>query len=241
MKILLHLILFFALLTSTFAQGILSETGGKFYVGVSGGLSFPTGDFGDYNPETQKSGYATTGYKLELNAGLRLFNVLEISALGFRNVNSTDPENLKIKLNAQFPSSNFKIESNDWIIYGGLGGFGISYPLPQKFIIDFKVLGGYLNITSPEFNFTTQNPGAYYKIESTTVSSPVYLTSFGIRYPVLPKLYTQLGFDYLGSTAKFNDVKTISSIEGEVTETTTSYERSLDAWTITLGLKFFIL
>jgi hypothetical protein len=69
----------------------------------------------------------------------------------------------------------------------------------------------------------------------------VYLTSFGIRYPVLPKLYTQLGFDYLGSTAKFNDVKTVASIEGEVTETTTSYERTLDAWTITLGVKFFIL
>ena len=237
-QILLFLILIFSFSTLS-AQGILSQTGGKVYIGITAGPSFPVGDFGDNNPKSDKSGYATTGYKVEINGGIRLFNLLEFSVMGFRNTNGTDPENLKNYLSAQFPSANVK--SDDWVIYGALGGLGISYPLPDKLITDIRVLGGYLNVTSPEISLTTARPDVFYKIESKTVSSLVYLTSFGIRYPVLPKLYALIAFEYIGAPVKFNDVKTIKSSESGQTEAITSFEQSLDTWTITAGVKLFIL
>jgi hypothetical protein len=227
--------------SQSFGQGILSETGGKLYIGASAGPSFPVGDYGDADAGSNKSGYATTGYKVEVSAGVRLFNILELTVMGFRNVNGTDPENLKTYLTDLNPAANFNVESDDWIINGGMGGIGISYPLPNHFIADIRVLGGYMDITSPKFYFTTANPGVYYKIESATTSSFVYLTSVSVRYPVISRIYVSLGFDYLGSSADFNDVKTIRSFEGNVVETTQSFEQSLDTWAFTAGIKLFVL
>ena len=223
------------------AQGILSQTGGKIYIGGSIGPSFPIGDFGETVPDQEKSGYATTGYKVEVDAGVRLFNLLEVSAVGFRNINETNPDNLKNYLVEQYPSADFNVESDDWEIYGFLGGIGLSYPLPNKFIADIRILGGYMNITSPNISLTTANPGVYYKVESSTTSSFVYLTSASLRYPVLKRLYISLGFDYIGSSADFKDVTTIRSFEGNTVESKASFEQTMDSWALTVGFKFFIL
>ncbi len=226
--------------TSVTAQ-VLSQTGGKIYIGAAAGPSFPLADFADDNPESKASGYATTGYKLEISGGIRLINIFEISIMGFRNVNPTDPANLRTAVNSQNPANNYNVQTDDWEMYGAFGGLGISYPLPKKFIMDVRIMGGYINVKSPEILLTTPLPDVYYKVEGKTVSTLGYFTSLTVRYPVITKLFALVGFEYLAAIADFNDVKTISSIEGAVTESTASFQRTLQAWTITAGLKFFIL
>ena len=241
MKTLIISCIFLSMITTVSAQ-ILSTTGGKIYVGVNAGPSFPLGEFGDTNPESKQSGFATVGYNVELNAGIRLFNIFEISIMGFRNVNGTDPDNLRTFVNQNNPANNYNIESDDWEMYGALGGLGLSYPLPEKFVMDIRILGGYVNISSPEFNLTTPLPDVYYKIEGKDISTFTYFSSLTVRKPVFtPKLYLLLGFEYLGADADFNDVKTIESSEGIITESSASFERSIQVWSITAGLKFFIL
>lgn len=240
MKLLMIFTCILLTVTAVKAQ-VLSSTGGKIYIGAAAGPSFPLGDFGDDNPKSKASGYATAGYKVELSAGIRLVNIFEVSIMGFRNVNPTDPANLRAAVNSQNPANNYNVETNDWEMYGAFGGLGISTPLPKKFIMDVRVMGGYINIKSPEILLTTPLPDVYYKVEGKTVSTLGYFTSLTFRYPVITKLFALLGFEYLAAIADFNDVKTTSSMEGIVTESTASFQRTLQAWTITAGVKFFIL
>jgi len=237
--ILLSIVVLFS--SNIIAQGIFSTVGGKVYFGISAGPSFPVGSFGDNNPTNERSGYAKTGYMIELNGGIRLLNLLEISIMGFRNSNSTDLSNLISSLNNTNPGANLSGESDAWAIYGALTGLGISYPLPANFIADVRVLGGYLNTSSPEISLAGNDPGTFVKVEGKTVSSPVYFGSASVRFPISKKLYLNFGFQYIASSAKFKNVQTITSIEGEVTESTTSFDRTMDTWGINVGLKYFIL
>lgn len=226
--------------SSIIAQGILSTVGGKVYLGISAGPSFPLSSFGDDNPQSESSGYAKTGYMIELNGGIRLLNLFEISVTGFRNSNSTDFKNLVNSINVSNPEANLAGESDSWEIYGFLGGIGISFPLPEKFIADIRVLGGYQNTKSPEISLTGENQDTYVKIEGKTVSSPVYFGSASVRFPLSNALYLNFGFQYIASSAKFENVNRKISINGEVSESNISFNRSLDAWGINVGLKYFI-
>lgn len=239
MKTFTLFILFSALI---FAQdgGVFSSAGGKVYIGISAGPSFPVGDYGDDNPNNEKSGYAKTGYNIEVSAGIRILNLLEISFIGFRNDNSTDLGNLIKSLNQANPGLNFQGSSDSWVIYGGMGGFGLSYPAGDDLFADFKILGGYLSASSPEIKLTSASPDTYVMIEGSTGSSLLYYFSGAVRRPLTQRLHISLGLQYTSASTKFSDVNTISSVNGEVTESTTSLSRSIDAWGITLGLKYFL-
>ena len=126
-------------------------------------------------------------------------------------------------------------------IYGFLGGIGISFPLPEKFIADVRILGGYQNSKSPEISLTGESQDTYVKIEGKTISSPVYFGSASVRYPIANSLYLNFGFQYIASTGKFENVKSTTSIDGEVSESTISFDRTMDAWGLNVGLKYFIL
>ena len=223
------------------AQGILSTVGGKIYLGAAAGPSFPLSSFANDNPQDQNSGYAKTGYIIEINGGIRLLNLFEISVTGFRNSNSTDVTNLANSISASTPGITFTGESDAWEIYGFLAGIGISFPLPEKFISDIRILGGYQNVTSPQINMLSNSTDTYVKIEGKTISSPVYLGSVSVRYPLSNAIYFSFGFQYIASSGNFENVKTTTSIEGNITESTISYSRTLDAWGLNIGLKYFIL
>ena len=227
--------------SSLFAQGgVLSNAGGKAYIGISAGPSFAVGDYGDNNPNNQKSGYAKTGYNIELSGGIRILNLLEISIIGFRNDNGTDPGNLISSLNQENPGFDFKGTSDSWVIYGAMGGFGLSYPAGKNFFTDFKILGGYLNASSPEILLSTASSDTYVKIEGSSGSSIVYYFSGAIRRPLIGRLHASFGLQYTSASTKFNDVTTITSINGNIEESTTSLSRAIDAWGLTLGLKYFL-
>jgi len=231
----------FLITTHLSAQGILSTVGGKIYLGASAGISFPLSSFADDNPQSSSSGYAKTGYLIELSGGVRFLNLLELSVAGFRNSNSTDVTNLVNSFSSSIPDITFTGQSGSWEIYGLLFGIGISFPMPQKFIADVLVLGGYQNTSSPEITMTGDVQDAYVKIEGQTVSSPVYLASVSARYPLSNSLYLSFGFQYIASSAKFDNVKTTTSVGGETEESTISFSRNLDAWGLNVGLKYFIL
>jgi len=240
----IRIILFSSIFLISFninAQGILSTVGGKIYLGLSTGVSFPLSSFADDNPQDQRSGYAKTGYIVEINGGVRLLNLFEISVAGFRNSNSTNVTNLVNSIAATIPGVEFTRESGSWEIYGFLGGIGISFPLPEKFITDVRILGGYQNVSSPEITMVGDHQDTYIKIEGQTISGPVYLGSASLRYPLSESIYLGFGFQYIASSGNFEDVKTTTSIDGEITESIISYSRQMDAWGLNVTLKFFIL
>lgn len=95
-------------------------------------------------------------------------------------------------------------------------------------------------MSSPEINMLGDTEGTYVKIEGQTISSPVYLGSASVRYPLSDAVYFSLGFQYIASSGNFENVQTTTSIEGDITESTISYSRTLDAWGLNVGFKYFI-
>ena len=233
----------FVLFTSIiFAQsnGVLSSHGGKAYISIKAGPSFPLDNFGDDNPNNPNSGFAKTGYSIELSGGIRFFNLLEISIVGFRNVNGTDLDKLITKFNQSYPGVGFSGSSDEWITYGALGGFGLSYPAGYNFFGDINILGGYLSATSPVILLNTSSADTYAKIESTTGTNFVTYFSGAVRRPLSERIHLSLGIGYLWGTAKFKDVKTLTSIDGNITESTTSFDRGMNTWEINLGLRYIL-
>jgi|SRR4030095_12539235 hypothetical protein len=207
----------------------------KVFLGVNIGPSFPQSDFAntDY---TVNSGYAKTGYRIELYGGVNVVSMFGISVMGFFNLNPTDPDNLKTKLNADYPGNNWQINSKNWEVIGGLGGLSFKYPMSKKASLHLTLLGGYLSAKSPELNFVSDTN--VYKIESNTASSWSYLTSIGVYYDLGQNVSGTLDFEYLGSRPKFDNVKTSANINGNLTESTTSFIREIAAFNIAIGFKY---
>ena len=239
MKIVILFILFSSLILAQ-DGGFFSGAGGRAYIDISTGPSFPLNNFGDDNPNNQRSGYAQTGYSVGLSGGIRFLNLFEISVVGFRNAYGTNLDNLIESFNQSNPGAGFNASSDSWEIYGILGGFGLSYPEGHGFFGDVKVLGGYLNSTSPEIMLRTSSEDTYAKIESSTSSSLIYYFSGAVRRVLSDRLHLSLGLQYIWGSADFKNVKTITSIGGNINESTASFQRNMYAWGLTLGLRFIL-
>ena len=237
MKKFFTILLLCILVSTTAAQRrvSLSRSPEKFYLGASVGPSFPLNDFAEKDVN-QISGYARTGYRLELYGGINILGIFGFGITGFLNINGTDPEKLRNKLNAEYPGSNWQIDSKNWTLYGGLGGVNFHYPINDRTSFHVKLMGGYLRAESPEFRFTSGI--SEYKIESKTASSLSYMTMLGFNYYLDQNVSLTLDFEFLGSKPNFDYVRTSANINGNVTESSTSFSRNMSAFNIALGFKY---
>jgi opacity protein-like surface antigen len=237
MKKFLILFLFIISLNAVNAQNSFVE---NFYIGISGGPSFPMNDFGSDNVNNPASGYAVLGSKFEINVGIRFLNLFDLSFMSFVNTNGTDLDKLVNYTNSQNPGYGFTADSKSWTIYGGLGGFGISYPVQGGFIVDARVLGGILSVDSPRILLKSSNPNTFFEIEGKTTTSFVYLASAGARYPISDGIHLGMGIEYLGAGPKFDDVATKLVLDGNETISTTDIDQLMDVFNVTLGFKFYL-
>ena len=237
MNIIFTILLSILFISSSTAQKrmSLSRSPERFYLGVNVGPSFPQSDFAEKNV-SPSSGYAKIGYRLELYGGVNILGMFGLSAMGFLNINGTDPEKFKDKLNSEYPGNSWQTDSKNWTLFGALGGVSFHYPINNRTIFHVSLLGGYLNAESPELKFTSGS--SEYKIESKTASSWSYMTLLGTNYYLDQNVSLTLDFEFLGSNPRFDNVRTTSNIGGNFSESTTSFSRQMNAFNIALGFKY---
>jgi len=237
------LIVFLALLfsTSLISDSLFGQTKYaqkkfyRFYVDLQVGPSFPYGDLGSDDPLSQKSGYATVGYKIEANFGVKLIDLVGINLMGFFNSNPIDLAEMETHLAGKYPGTSWSYDALNWEIYGGLIGFEFSYPAAKKFTMGLRAYTGYLSTKSPQLALYSGSNS--YTQQEKKSDGLAYLFSLSGEYLLGPQLYWTGSLDFLGASPEFNDVGTVTVINGVTTTGTKSFTQDMKTFVIDTGIK----
>jgi|GEM_PF-885058 len=241
MKKILIVILAILFSTSLFSDSLFGQTKYakkkfyRFYTDLQVGPSFPYGDLGSDDPLSVKSGYATVGYKIEANFGVKLIDVVGINLMGFFNSNPINLGTLETHLSGKFPGTSWSYDALKWEIYGGLLGFEFSYPAAKKFTVGLRAYTGYLSTTSPQLQLYSGS-NSYTQAEAKS-DGLAYLISLSGEYLIGPQIYWTGSLDFLGANPDFNNVGTVTVVNGVTTPSTTSFTQDMKVFVIDTGIK----
>ena len=230
----LLLLLGFISTVSTAQINVQSSFSKKFNVEFRVGPSFPYSDFGNKDATNNNSGFAKLGYKAEAIVGYKLIDVIGINLMGFYNANGTDLSSLSNQLNTS-SGKTWTSESKSWNIYGALLGFEYSYPASKSFIVGFKAYTGILNTTAPKVELTSGSDSYVQDEKSTTALT--YMFSVSGAYPISKSTFWITSVGYLGSTPKFENVKTTQTINGVKSESTSTFNQDMKVFVVDTGIR----
>lgn len=170
----------------------------KFFISLSAGPSFPLGTFESKNPNittNSTSGFAKTGYNLNLHFGYQLHeNFGIVSHILFS----------EYKLDVS-KFADASVSANHWQYYGILAGPMLTLPAGENARFDFKALAGVTNVNSPGVKVDGDD---YFKEQW----SAAFALQFGadFRYNLTESLYLIVNGDYSHMKPKF----TVPNVEG---------------------------
>lgn len=170
----------------------------KFFVSVAAGPSFPLGTFESKNTNittNSTSGFAKTGYNLNLHFGYQLHE-------NFGIVSHILFSEYKLDV-SKFTDVNVSV--NHWQYYGILAGPMLTLPAGEKAWFDVKALGGVANVNSPGVKVDNED---YFKEKW----SAAFALQFGadFRYNIANGVYVIVNADYNHMKPSF----TLPTVEG---------------------------
>jgi len=235
-------ILFLFLSSVSFSQDNSCRTthclkGDRGYFGFTVGPGIPVGNFADNNISNNNAGYATTGSKMELNAGYLVYKSIDLAAKLFYSSNSYDVSPLTRKLAADYPGISWTTSGRSWDIYGFLVGVNYSYPFTRKLVGDFKFQSGFISASTPQM-LVNGSDGSKITEGKKSASSFAVLLSAGGHYP-LGRLIDLVGnLEYVGSSPTFSNINKVSNITGFSPVTSTaSYTQNIGLVSLNFGFR----
>jgi len=204
----------------------------KGYVAISGGPSFPTGDFTDINSYAP----AKTGYNFSIMFNKTEWDNIGFSSMIFGQIIPVDVESILGVTNTltSGTSVDVTIDADDWI-FGGLmaGGYG-SFPMSSSSVnIEALLMIGGLYTKFPGFTVTASS-GSNSESASTTGSSAysfAYMIVGGINFAANEKVCLLFDLSYLGSTPEYENLSVTS-----VTINTTTVSQTVGTYNLSFGV-----
>jgi opacity protein-like surface antigen len=204
MKTICHFLLFAALLICTTAA---AQQKSHSYIGLSGGLSIPLGDFsktdlGDYGNWNNNTGFAKTGFNIGLEGAYYFFRNIGLGGI----LNYTDHGKLS-KGDAQKLGDSYTdaFAVNYTTVTTGkryktlnvLIGPCLFLPV-RKFTLDVRLVGGLSqSISTPEIAVQLENDESNVFVQkSSTASAFGWQVGMGLRYALSEKMAVAFRGDY---------------------------------------------
>lgn len=187
------------------------------YIGLSLGAGIPLGDLSSTDPENDDAGWANAGPVLDISTATMFkggrFGVALLVRL---QTNSLDAQGLADEYATLLPGLDINAETVGWKFGGFLGGGIGSFPISNKTSFDLKIMAGLLSVASPDMKVTaTDGTDSFWiKQESASALSSAYLIGGGFKFGLGDNFLLLTNVDFLGSSAEFKNVATISS-EGD--------------------------
>ena len=202
----------------------------ELLLGLSAGINIPMGDFastdyhfdedGSFVPDGQ---FAKLGSAFDFSANYRLGYFLGFAGRIMGGTNRVNNEAYSTALNSN-EEYNISVASKGW---GNAGAFlGAYFVVPtQLFYFDMRIMGGYINLFSPELTYFVEKIDAetkaaksveeFYTREKYSAGAFAYNIGLGIKYNFSSNKFLLLSGDYLGSNIRKNDIKTINPFTKE--------------------------
>ncbi|GLU53981.1 outer membrane beta-barrel protein [Dyadobacter frigoris] len=182
----------------------------KSYIGISAGLSTPTGNFAksDYGPiyhENNKAGYAKNGITMGVDGAYYFYKNLAIAGnLTFQDqggLSKKDVENLAAGYTDGFAVDNSTVTANKrYNSLNALAGPQYSFVF-NKVILDVRAMAGVIkSLSTPETRVDLEDdPTHTFYQRSSKSASFAYGAGLGLRYYISKKLGVVLRGNYINS------------------------------------------
>ncbi|HSN60889.1 MAG TPA: hypothetical protein VLR49_08140 [Ferruginibacter sp.] len=151
------LLMAFALLVSgtMLGQGSKAKSDSKSFLAFHGGPSFPVGDFGSKDINTnENAGLAKNGFTLNLGYGYNIKKNVGIAAGIFYNNYSVDKASMVIMFDGA--GEAIDLELDHWQFYGIAAGPMFTMHLNNNIAADLRIMGGISNANSPKISYLGQ-------------------------------------------------------------------------------------
>ncbi len=187
----------------------------KGYAGISVGPSIAVGDFGSKNINLESSGFASTGFTINLNFAYRIASNFGVTAMLMIQTSPLDDQARLDGLKSYgrtngVPVVFTKVEANSWGMFAFMPGVFASIPLGSngKLIIEPRALVGLMTAVSPQIRTTWKEGGLTYWEQQELGAGIAFGYSVGgvFRFNVSDRFAFLLNADYVKTNPKFIDV-----------------------------------
>ncbi len=229
------------LLLLLLASAAVSGQSSKSHIGISVGPSFPLGDFARTDIGDSTSGWARTGFDIQISYTYRILHNFGIAAMGVYSGNKLNTAKYKEELEALHTDYGVSIETlRNWSSGGMLAGPYLRLPLSETIDWNIRALFGFYGGYSPEFviRTTQRDTGekADYKRQSAKDFSYGYSLGTGFEFKY-PSFYLLVYADYLASPVSFDNVV---GWDWQGDPYTTSFKQQISYVTLTFGVGFIL-
>lgn len=231
------------LLASFFAENAQAQTKNPSFIGISGGLSLPSGNWHQSVYEDEKSGYAGNGSVWGIEGAYFFSKYIGVGALvnygTYKNKGLSEISNGYIE---SYEYSKVATEATRYKTVNFLAGLYYNVPV-GKLSITARTLAGITRAKTPEITLSTWGDDDTYDGDITQQSASK--TAFGLdggiglSYPVYKKFSVALRGDYFYSKPNFDPI-TYTGVNNpqDDARVISKYNEPLSGVNITLGITY---
>jgi hypothetical protein len=223
---------------------------GSGFIGVSGGVSFPIGNWGKVTPASSLislegtvgdvSGYANTGGFFAIDGAWFFSKHFAIGGMfkyGIYNLHGMD--SLSYSYDASFDVDTTRLTHTDYKIWSVMPGLYYQLPIAKKLSLTARGLIGISSASTPQITVTIEDGGVF---DPPVVQYSSSKTSFafdvgaGLRYVISKCLAIDLRGDYFYTNPDFtiNNSTRVNIAGREITE----YHQPLTSFNASLGIAY---
>jgi len=185
----------------------------RTFMGVNAGAAIPFAAFASKDFYSATSGYAKTGYNLNVTFRYAFTDYIGITAKYFYSENQFDEQSYQNSTNNYYMPRNgnsYKFSSDPWTLKGFM--FIPTYILKaQKFNIELGVGVGMVNSTLPQNQMVEKYPNdsiSIYSQNTTNSSNWAFSVEAAIRYKVYKNVILSLQGDVIITDQSYQDIYT---------------------------------
>lgn len=200
------------------------------------GPSFGVGNFGENSYENKYAGGAGTGIDFYAFYGYEVSENVSIGIKGFVNSNKFDNPSTLDAINSS-GYYNWKSSGIFWSTSGILLGLTLHVPASESFVIDFRLLGGYVHSGTPEGKIYAENDNSvWFSLTRAKAGAFGYNIGTGFTYLFNPGVGFTINLDYIGANFSYDKIKMTTS--GGHSQTTSHAEQPCTIINTTIGIVF---
>jgi hypothetical protein len=195
------------------------------FLTLTGGPSFPLGDFSSMDLYNENAGFAKIGCNVDLQGGYYFTKNMALTGAAFFSQYSLDEQRLRDQFAQEFPGNQFTLSTDHWQYYGVVVGPMITLDLSPRVLFDFDFMTGVVNANCPKMEVSLEGTQVT-QPEDWAIAVPIRIGTTA-RFQIGKKAYLAARANYIYMRPEFE-----TTVAGE----TSKFEQQITAVNLTFGV-----
>ncbi|HSZ34592.1 MAG TPA: outer membrane beta-barrel protein [Puia sp.] len=223
---------------------------GTSFIGVSGGISLPTGNWAKANYivsttgyVSDPSGFAASGIAGELNGAYFFSPYFGIGGLiNYATYKTKDINTLSAGYRESFDVDQVTTTAGSYKIENFLAGIYFNYPVAKRLSLTARALAGIAHATTPLYTVDVEDGGiddGTFEQKSASKTAFAFDIGAGLSYPIINTIAINLRADYFYAKPDFSIENT--QRQNAAGRYVTEYDQPLAGVNVSLGVAWLII